>query len=137
LRNCAAFCESLFAGDGQRSISSKRSTAHRAVYDQKSPFSEDEVKLIFAEARRLKGGTHGYARHRETFVLLLELMLETGMRVGDAVRFDAEALSKGGSLWIYTFRMRKRERTETPKYVDAYISDRLKTAIEKRHHFVR
>ena len=104
--------------------------AHRAVYDQKEPYSDEAVDLILNEALKLNGGTHGFAKHPKTFRLLLELMLETGMRVGDAIRFDPAVLTKGEHLWIYAFSMQKRKRTEKPKPMEAYLSERLKTAID-------
>ncbi len=106
-------------------------TAHRAVYDEKQPYSDDEVDKILVESLRLNGGTHGYARHPKTFRLLLELMLETGMRVGDAIRFDPTALSKGERLWIYTYFPQKSKKTERTKSLEAYISERLKSGIDK------
>jgi integrase/recombinase XerD len=105
-------------------------TAHRAVYDQKEPYSDEDVMNILNEALKLNGGTHGYAKHPKTFRLLLELMLETGMRVGDAIRFDPAMLAKGEHLWVYTFLMQKQKRTEKPKPVEAYITNRLKAAID-------
>jgi integrase len=104
--------------------------APRAVYDQKEPYSDEAVDLILNEALKLNGGTHGYAKHPKTFRLLLELMLETGMRVGDSIRFDPAALVKGEHMWIYTFFMQKQKKTQKPKPVEAYITDRLKTAID-------
>src|SRR5262249_13245674 len=59
----------------------ERVRAHRAVYDQKEPYSDEEVEKVLSEALKLNGGTHGYAKYPKTFRLLLELMLETGMRV--------------------------------------------------------
>jgi integrase len=105
-------------------------TSHRAVYDQKDPYSDDEVERILNEALKLSGGTRGYAKHPGTFRLLLELMLETGMRVGDAIRFDPAMVVKGEHLWIYTYLPQKHRKTERPKAVEAYISDGLKTAID-------
>ncbi|MGA7412521.1 MAG: tyrosine-type recombinase/integrase [Bryobacteraceae bacterium] len=105
-------------------------TAHRAVYEQKEPYSDKELKLILAEAEKLNGGTHGYAGHPKTFRLLLELILETGMRVGDAIRFNPRLLTKGEHLWVYTYQMQKQKRTEKPRHVEAYITDRLKTVID-------
>jgi integrase/recombinase XerD len=105
-------------------------TPHRAVYEQKEPYTDAQVKLILDESLKLNGGTHGYAKHPKTFRLLLELMLETGMRVGDAIRFDPAALVKGKCLWVYSFVPQKSKRTEQPKLIEAYISDRLKTAID-------
>jgi integrase/recombinase XerD len=106
-------------------------TAHRAVYEQKEPYTDEELELILNEADKLDGGTHGYAAHPRTFRLLLELMVETGMRVGDAVRFDPKALTRGKHLWIYTFVQQKRKRTDQPKSLEAYLSDRLKAAIDE------
>ncbi len=103
---------------------------HRAVYDQKEPYSDEDGEKILNEALKLNGGTHGYARHPKTFRLLLELMLETGLRVGDAIRFNPAALTRGEHLWVYTFLMQKRKKTEKPKPVEAYLTDRLKTAID-------
>jgi integrase len=104
--------------------------AHRAVYDQKEPYTDEETDKILKAALKLDGGTHGYAKHPKTFRLLLELMLETGMRVGDAIRFDPAALARGKHLWVYTFMMQKQKKTEKPRPVEAYITDRLKTAID-------
>jgi Phage integrase SAM-like domain len=68
-----------------------------AEYEQKEPYTDDEIKLILAESLKLSGGTHGYAKQPKTFRLLLELMLETGMRVGDAVRFNPRSCQKGSA----------------------------------------
>ena len=107
-----------------------RVTPHKAVYEQKEPYSDDEVERILNEALNLSGGTRGYAKQPKTFRLLLELMLETGMRVGDAIRFDPALLTKGEHLWIYTYLPQKHKRTEKPKPAEAYISDRLKQDID-------
>jgi integrase/recombinase XerD len=108
-----------------------RVTAHRAVYEQKEPYADAEIAAILAEASKLNGGTHGYAKHPATFRLLLELMLETGMRVGDAIRFDPSAVTKGDHLWIYPFSMQKNKRTDRQKHVEAYLTDRMKRAIDE------
>ena len=57
-------------------------------------------------------------------------MLETGMRVGDAIRYDPRLVAKGEHLWIYTYLPQKQRRTEKPKPLEAYIPDRLKQAID-------
>jgi hypothetical protein len=44
-------------------------TAHRAVYEQKEPYSDEEIKKILDGALELNGGTHGYARYPRTFRL--------------------------------------------------------------------
>ena len=108
----------------------ERVTAHRAVYDQKEPYSDDEVEKILNQALKLTSGTHGYARYPKTFRLLLELMIETGMRVGDAVRYNPALVVKGEHLWIYTYLPQKQRRTEKPKPLEAYLPYRLKQAID-------
>jgi integrase len=104
--------------------------AQKATYEQKEPYTDEEVSKILEGAATLNGGTHGYAKHPKTFRLLLELMLETGMRAGDAVRFKPAVLVKGERLWIYTYPPQKQRRTEKRGLVEAYIPDRLKTAID-------
>jgi len=102
----------------------------RAVYEQKEPYTDDEVKAILEHAGKMNGGTHGYASKPATFRLLLELMLETGMRVGDAVSFDPSRLEKGESLWTYTFTPQKRKRTEKQKAIEVYLTEALKKRID-------
>jgi integrase len=108
----------------------ERVRAHRAVYDQKEPYSDEEVEKILNEALKLNGGTHAYAKHPKTLRLLLEPMLETGMRVGDAIRYNPALVVKGEHLWIYTYLPQKQRRTEKPKPLEAYLPDRLKQAID-------
>ena len=108
-----------------------RVTAHRAVYEQKEPYSDEEVDKILAGSLNLSGGTHGFASHPQTFRLLLELMLETGMRVGDAIRFDPRVLTQGEHLWIYSYLPQKLRKAEKPKHLESYISARLKEAIDQ------
>jgi integrase/recombinase XerD len=97
---------------------------------QKEPYSDEEVEKILNEALNLTGGTCGYAKLPKTFRLLLELMLETGMRVGDAIRINPALVTKGEHLWIYTYLPQKHKKTEKPKAIEAYLSDRLKQAID-------
>ena len=89
-----------------------RVTGHKAVYEQKEPYTDKEVELILAEALRLRGGRHGYSSQPATFRLLLELMLDTGLRSGDAVQYDPAKVSKGEHMWIYTYVMEKRKKTD-------------------------
>jgi integrase/recombinase XerD len=105
----------------------------KAVYQQKDPFSDAEVDAILAESLNLNGGTHAYAKSPQTLRLLLELMLETGMRVGDAVRYDPTGVRKGDHLWIYTFVPQKIKKTDAPKPMDVFLTDRLKIAIDQCH----
>jgi site-specific recombinase XerD len=44
-----------------------RVTAHKAVYEQKEPYSDEEVERILNEALKLNGGTRGYAKQPKTF----------------------------------------------------------------------
>lgn len=108
----------------------ERVRAHRAVYDQKEPYSEEEVEKILNGVLKLNGGTHAYAKHPKTFRLLLELMLETGMRVSDAIRYNPTVVVKGEHLWIHTYIPQKQRRTEKPKPLEVYLPDRLKQAID-------
>jgi integrase len=105
-------------------------TTVKAVYDQKEPYTDEEITAILDHALEMDGGTHGYAKQPKTFRLLLELMLETGLRVGDAVGFDPVTLSKGDSLWIYTYQPQKQKRAEKPKLLEAYITDTTKKRID-------
>ena len=65
-----------------------RFRAYRSVHEQKDPFTEKEVETILTAPLQARGRRFGYAVRPDTFRLLIELMLETGMRVGDAVRYD-------------------------------------------------
>src|ERR1019366_8280345 len=106
-------------------------TTHKAVYEQKEPYTDKEVAKILAESLKLSHGTHGYAKRPKTFRLLLELMLETGMRVGDAILFDPAKLVKGETRWIYTYQMQKQKKTEAVKWVEAFLPESLKVAIDQ------
>lgn len=104
-------------------------TTLKAVYDQKEPYTDEEVTKILDEALKLDGATHGYAKQPATFRLLLELMLDTGMRIGDSIIFNPATLVRGDKMWIYSFKPQKQRRTEKPKTIESYISDELKQAI--------
>jgi integrase len=125
------FLREAFRREWIESSLAERVRPHRAVYEQKVPYTDAEVDLILAGAAKINGGREGYASVPETFRLLLELMLETGMRVSDAVRFNPASLHKGDSLWIYVYSQEKRRRTKKPEPIEAYLSDRLKTAIDR------
>jgi integrase len=105
-------------------------TTHPAVYEQKSPYTDEEVDKILAGALELNGGTHGYSSHPQTFRLLLELMLATGMRVGDALRYNPAVSVRGEYLWVYAYQPQKQKKTKQPKAIEAYLPDGLKTAID-------
>jgi integrase/recombinase XerD len=103
----------------------------RAVYDQKLPYKDKEVPLILKEAEKLNGGTTGYATNGKTFRLLLELMLQTGMRVGDAIQFDPARCSKSKVLWIYHFQPQKQKKDDKPKQAEVFLTTKLKVAIDE------
>ena len=104
---------------------------HKAVYEQKQPYSDKEVKLILDAAGKINGGTTGYAKSAATFRILIELMLETGLRVSDAVKFDPKHCAKSKYLWIYSFHPRKAKKSETPKLIDVYLTAKLKKKIDE------
>jgi len=108
---------------------------HHCEDEAAEPFTEDEVKRILEQANKPAIKRIGYTKYPETFRLLLELMLETGMRVSDAIEFDPGALQKGQYLWIYRFTPKKQRKNRTKKTIEAYISDRLKTAIDNAQWF--
>jgi len=110
----------------------ERVKGHEAEHEEKSPYEENELPLILNEAGKLMRGREGYASVPATFRLLLELMLETGLRVSDAIRFDPARTNMGESgLWIYPYAQRKRKRTKKPVLTEAYLTYSLKTAIDK------
>jgi len=106
-------------------------TTVKAVYEQKEPYTDEEITALLDHALELDRGTHGYAKQPKTFRLLLELMLVTGLRVGDAVGFDPRALIWGDSLWIYTYQPQKQKRADKPKLLEAYITDEMKKRIDE------
>jgi integrase/recombinase XerD len=104
-------------------------TTVRAIYEQKEPYTDEEVAAILKEALSLDGGTHGYAKRPRTFRLLLELMLTTGLRVGDAVSFDPRCLSRGDNMWVYSYQPQKKRKVDRPKTLEAFLTDSLKERI--------
>ena len=81
------------------------------------------MPLILEAAENLNGGTTGYAKNGKTFRLLIELMLETGLRVSDAVKFNPAKCQKSKFLWIYSFNPRKAKKNEAPR-INRRLSDR-------------
>lgn len=104
---------------------------HKAVYEQKQPYSDKEVTSILDTAGKINGGTTGYAKSAATFRLLIELMLETGLRVSDAVKFDPAQCRKSKFLWVYSFHPRKAKKNDTPKLLDVYLTSKLKKKIDE------
>jgi integrase len=58
-------------------------------------------------------------------------MLETGLRVSDAIRFDPRLLERDeDGPWVYTYTPKKWRTGKKRIVFDAFITDRLKTAID-------
>ena len=104
---------------------------HKSVYEQKQPYTDKEVELILDAAAKINGGTTGFAKLPATFRVLIELMLETGMRVSDAVKFDPARCIKSKYLWIYSFHPRKAKKNDAPKLIDVYLTAKLKKKIDE------
>ncbi len=68
-------------------------------------------------------------------------MLETGLRVSDAVKFDPAQCRKSKFLWVYSFHPRKAKKNDAPKLLDVYLTAKLKKKIDgcewlsERHPF--
>lgn len=106
---------------------------HAHARETKAPYSDTEVRDILNGALNLSRGKGRFASHPETFRQLLELMLATGLRVGDAVRYDPRRAVKSEHLWIYSYSPQKSHRTKGQKIIEAYIPDSLKLAIDGCH----
>jgi integrase len=126
-----AFLKEAFRRGWLKEMLSERVRPIKVSVEQKEPYEEDEVDRILDGALKLSRGVDRFAAHPPTFRLLLELMLETGMRVSDAVWYDARTAVKSGKVWAYTYIPIKSRKTEKQKPIDAFISDRLKKAIDK------
>lgn len=107
--------------------------SHFAEHDQKDPFTAAEIERLLVAAETMKPGRKGYGVIPASFRVLLDLMLETGMRVSDALRFDPKALKHDtdSGMWIYTFQQTKRKRKERKRLIDTYISNDLKLAVDR------
>jgi integrase len=105
-------------------------TPFHAEYGVKQPYTDEEVTAMLDACVQMQGGRYAYTKHPDTFRLLMELMLETGMRVSDAIKFDPQKVVKGSKLWSYSFRMVKRRKSDKPKIVQVFIGARLKKAID-------
>ena len=57
-------------------------------------------------------------------------MLETGLRVGDAILFNPAHCRKGQALWCYTYNPQKQKRTAKQKTADLYLAEALKIGVE-------
>jgi site-specific recombinase XerD len=107
-----------------------RVTTHRATYEQKEPYTDEEISAILECAASPRDETKGYSGHPGTFRLLLELMLSTGMRVSDAVSFDPSVLNQGERMWVYTYIPHKHKKTGRTRHIEAYLPNQLKSRID-------
>lgn len=98
--------------------------SHSGKYKKKLPYSDAEVDAILSAASEVWKHMPG------TFRLLLELMLETGMRVSDAIGYDPRETQRGEYLWIYTYLPTKRKKEDDDEPKEAYLRDELKVAID-------
>jgi integrase len=83
----------------------KRMKKYTGQYQQAQPFTEDQVLLVLNGCSTMQRGNNGigYAHKPETFRLLLELQLETGMRCGDATQYDPKngfLFRAESGLWV-------------------------------------
>lgn len=111
----------------------ERVRPHQFEHEEKMPFSDKEVAAILGEAGTVAGTVQGFISSPGTLKVLIEVLLETGMRVSDAIRLDPAAIKKGESLWVYTYSQKKRKRTKRPEHTEVYLSDHLKKAIDSCH----
>jgi integrase len=104
----------------------------RAVYEQKKPYTDEEICLILDEATRITGSNKsaGYGSNATMFRLLLELMLETGLRVSDAIRYDPRRCKKSKQLWMYSFEPQKQHKNHHARTAEVFLTDRLKQDID-------
>jgi hypothetical protein len=77
----------------------------------------------------LNGGINRYATNGATFRLLLDLMLETGLRVGDAIRYDPTRCLKSKHLWKYTFVPTKQLKNQKAKQAEVFLTEKLRISI--------
>jgi site-specific recombinase XerD len=108
----------------------------REQYEAGEPYTDEEVKCIFAHSLKMSSDRGGYASKGKTFQLLLAFMLQTGLRISDAVRYDPTHCVKSKTgLWKYTFKMTKRVKTKGDKICLTFLPDSLKVAIDKADWF--
>ena len=88
-------------------------TTAKAVYEQKEPYTDEEVEAILEQALLLNGGTHGYAKRPQTFPPAARTHAGDRPAESECGTFRSPVVDPGHSLWIYTFAPQKKKRTET------------------------
>ncbi len=128
-----AFVRDAYRRDWIKTNLFERVRPVRSAIMQKEPYTDAEVDAILQEAGTgsLGDNTGGYCAKQKTTAVLIELMLTTGMRVGDAIAFDPRFLARGQKLWVYTYTPQKQLRAKTLKTLEAYLPDALKRRIDK------
>ncbi len=108
---------------------------HATLHQEAEPYTVQEVEALLTGSVNVGDvARSGYSKHPHTFRLLLELMLDTGMRCGDAVRYDPAVAFRSG-LWVYSYVPQKQQRKRAKKTVEVFISEKLKTAIDQSTWF--
>jgi len=103
---------------------------YKATHEPKDPFTEEEVSQILRAASDGRGAHPGqrgtFQSTAMTFRLLIEPMLETGMRVGDALHFDPRRLREGEGVWCYRFVPEKQSKIKKARPHTVYLSPKLR-----------
>jgi site-specific recombinase XerD len=109
-----------------------------AHYEAGEPYTDEQLRCIFAHALKMSSEKNGYASNGKTFQLLLDFMLQTGLRISDAVRYNPKHCVKSQSgIWKYRFIMTKRAMTKADKICLTFLPESLKSAIDKADWFSR
>lgn len=101
--------------------------------EQTAPFTDREI-IRLVSTTGMKRGSTGYARHPETFMLLVKLMLETGLRVSDAVLYNPRECVRGSQMWKYQYvpqKTRKKAKGALRQKHEVYLTEPLKLAIDQ------
>lgn len=107
-----------------------------ADHEQAEPYTDAEVNCILTTAEKINGGREGYASNGKLFRLLLGLMLETGLRVSDAIRYNPSMCVKSKTgLWKYTYQPKKQRKDKKKKTHVIFLTETLKLAIDAAEWF--
>lgn len=98
--------------------------------DSHEPYTEEDIAKIFATNGRRAKQRGGFQASPETFMLLCRLMLETGLRISDAVRFDPKRATQGVTgKYIYRYQPKKQKKASMKKWHEVYLKPELYRAI--------
>jgi integrase len=108
--------------------------------DSTQPLTDAQVAKVLevAEQEFWRPREDGYTSQPKTFRLLLELMLETGLRCTDAIAYNPKnatpAVRADGTesdFFVYEFEPRKQRRMKKKRRIDIYVPRELKLSIDK------